>query len=132
MAHNRAERRRKMALIKRRLERKVRQDVIDHARWAFEPVGRHYVQPAPTELDIRRWRLSNEGKHGRSCMFCGHHACERCLAGFYRKHLQRSQALEQDIRDYLSGGYDALREEGLDIPAAKVIGLPHAGMKCPL
>ena len=128
MAHNRAERRRKTALIKRELEHTVQRELARQAWWATlnaraRPDGSVYR--GDSEHSIRRRHFKNEGRNGRSCWDCGQHACDWCLGGFYRKHFQRAQALENDLREYLIGGYDALRAEGVDIPSAVLVRLPR-------
>jgi len=132
MARNRAERRRKSALIKRKLERIVQQELVDEAlgRWL---IGHTYWvldgQGLPEDAK-RRQCYKNEGKHGRICWECGPHACDWCLRGFYRKHFQRAQALENDLREYVRGSYDALRAEGADIPNALLTRLPCVMGRC--
>jgi hypothetical protein len=123
MAHNRAERRRKTALIKRRLERAVQRDLVSYAYW--ENVrgtpfcfGRASYQTF--EQAVRRRRFKNEGRNNRLWR-CG---CEWCIDGFYHKHYQRDEALENDLREYLSGGYDALRAEGDSVPSAPILRSP--------
>jgi hypothetical protein len=77
-----------------------------------------------SEQAVRRHRFKNEGRNGRACWDCGPHACDGCLRDFYRKHIQRAQALENDLRTYLRGDYDALRAEGVEIPDALLLRLP--------
>jgi hypothetical protein len=128
MAHNRSERRRKTALIKRKLEREVKRELAKYVKWDTE--GRTTYRSSRacyghSEHAIRRRWFKNEGRNGRSCWECGSHACDWCLDGFYRKHYQRAQSLENDLQEYLNGGYDALREEGVDIPVALLVHLPR-------
>lgn len=128
MAHNRAERRKKAALIKRKLERKVQKELASNTRLG-RPRGldHHYSH---TEHAIRRRRFKNEGRQGRCCWECGHRACGWCLDGFYRKHIRRARALEYDLQAYLNGDYDALREEGVTIPDAFLVTVPRPMQKC--
>ena len=133
MAHNRAERRRKSALIKRKLERIVQQELADEAlgRWLIGRTYRPLLSGHGLSEDAkRRQRFKNEGRHGRICWDCGPHACDWCLRNFYRKHFQRAQALENDLREYVRGGYDALRAEGADIPNALLTRLPRVMGRC--
>lgn len=128
MAHNRAERRYKTVLIKHKLERIVQREVADEMQRTWYS-GRNDYRPfipirGGKEDAIRRRRFSNEGRHGRICLDCGAHACDWCLRNFYRKHLQRAQALENDLLEYVRGDYDVLCEEGETIPSAMLTRLP--------
>jgi hypothetical protein len=133
MAHNRAERRRKSALIKHKLERIVQEELANDAQgiWLSEGQYRPFLGGHGLSEDaMRRRRFKNEGRHGRVCWECGPHACNWCLRGFYRKHFRRAQALENDLRVYVTGSYDALKAEGADIPKALLTCLPRLMGKC--
>jgi hypothetical protein len=133
MAHNRAERRRKTALIKRKLERIVQNELDVHSRYTgrnLPPYRPSFGCRGGAEHALRRRWFKNEGGNGRACWDCGLHACDWCLRDFYRKHVQREQALENDLREYLHGDYDALRDEGMEVPRALLVRLPQPMGRC--
>lgn len=125
MAHTRAERRYKTALIKGELERRVRKQLAGHAQRAIE-IGKPNGDSWGTEQEVRRRLFKNEGRIGLGRFRCGQPSCDWCRSGLYHKHLQRARALEHDLLEYVRGNYDALREEGENIPSASLTRLPPA------